>query len=220
VEGRSCRRCAAIATANLLPMTRRRTLEIGASAALVLVVLAVAGGVGAVWRQRQLATERLRHVMQFVPNPDPVEVRALLERGADPNARLDYGHTVLIAAAIRSDLALVRELLRRGADLHATDDEGGNVLHHVVTSSDLEMVKLFLDLGVDVNSLKTGGETALMLAVWGSDEKPEDIRTVRLLIAHGADVNARDSDGRTALTLARELENPVMARLLRQAGAR
>ncbi len=51
-------------------------------------------------------------------------VRALLDAGADPNARSLDGGTPLMNAAWFGDPESVEELLRRGADRSAADDEG------------------------------------------------------------------------------------------------
>jgi len=51
-------------------------------------------------------------------------LRALLERGADPNARQSGGFTALHTAADRGDVEMARLLLEYGADLAVEDDEG------------------------------------------------------------------------------------------------
>jgi uncharacterized protein len=49
---------------------------------------------------------------------------ALLDAGADPNARQSGGYTALHAAAANGDVALVRALLARGADPDGRTDDG------------------------------------------------------------------------------------------------
>lgn len=51
--------------------------------------------------------------------PHPETVRALLERGADPNRVNDRGQTPVAAAAFRSSAEAVQLLLDAGADPHA-----------------------------------------------------------------------------------------------------
>ncbi len=50
--------------------------------------------------------------------------RALLDHGADPNARQQKGFTALHAAALHGDEALVRLLLERGAEPALATDDG------------------------------------------------------------------------------------------------
>jgi uncharacterized protein len=50
--------------------------------------------------------------------------RALLDAGADPNARQSGGFTALHAAAANGNVSLVRALLSHGADLGARTDDG------------------------------------------------------------------------------------------------
>lgn len=55
-------------------------------------------------------------------------LRALLEHGADPNARQSGGFTVLHTAADRGDVEMARLLLEHGADSAVKDDEGRTLL--------------------------------------------------------------------------------------------
>jgi uncharacterized protein len=55
---------------------------------------------------------------------DVAIARALLEHGADPDARQARGFTALMAAAQQGNEALARLLLERGADPGATADDG------------------------------------------------------------------------------------------------
>lgn len=52
----------------------------------------------------------------------------LLDRGADPDARMAGGYTPLHAAAHRGHGDLVRLLLERGADPHARSDDGESAM--------------------------------------------------------------------------------------------
>lgn len=55
-------------------------------------------------------------------------LRALLEHGADPNARQSGGFAVLHTAADRGDVEMARLLLEHGADPDVKDDEGRTLL--------------------------------------------------------------------------------------------
>ncbi len=59
---------------------------------------------------------------------DVETVRALLDAGADVEARTEDGHTALMLAAAGSHEGIVRALLDAGADVNAKDYEGYTAL--------------------------------------------------------------------------------------------
>lgn len=67
---------------------------------------------------------RLRPLHSAVAARDVDSVRMLLERGAEPDARQQGGHTALMGAAHHGDEALVELLLQHGADPSLRSDEG------------------------------------------------------------------------------------------------
>jgi ankyrin repeat protein len=58
----------------------------------------------------------------------PEIVAALLDKGADANARDSAGTPALMLAAQKGHTALVKLILGGGADIHATDRDGNTVL--------------------------------------------------------------------------------------------
>lgn len=60
--------------------------------------------------------------------PKPAAVNALLELGADPNARDKGGYTPLIMAAIANGIPEARVLLQSGADINARSARGDSAL--------------------------------------------------------------------------------------------
>src|SRR5918998_4239626 len=52
---------------------------------------------------------------------DPAEVKAVLDRGADVNAKFRYGATALFKAAERGHTEVVKLLIERGADVKVQD---------------------------------------------------------------------------------------------------
>jgi len=134
------------------------------------------------------------------------EIRALLAKGAEVDAKGSWGQAALILAAGRGHLDIVQALLDRGADVNAKDASGKTALMHVSapillhTALDdphqrLDVVRAMLAKGADVNAKDNeGGMTVLMWALgsWAAE-------VVQELLAQGADVNARDNEGRTVL---------------------
>ncbi len=123
--------------------------------------------------------------------------RALIDKGADVNARRKDGATVLRAAAHAGRLDFVELLLARGANPDFQDDSGDSALMRAAYRGDATMAKALLAKGATPNLRTKWGSTALMNASqFGHAE------VVKLLLDSGADVNTKDNDGRTALDYA------------------
>jgi ankyrin len=151
-------------------------------------------------------------------------VKMLLDRGADPNAKLtkmlparavlDFpdgdmgeGATPFLRAAKSSDVPLMQLLIEKGADPKLTNKAGATALmvaagmgHHKSIrggEQPVEAIKLCLEKGVDINAATDKGETALHAAAGqGMDQ------VVQFLADHGAKLDAKDKKGRTALDVA------------------
>jgi ankyrin repeat protein len=87
-------------------------------------------------------------------------VKALLARGADPNARERAGQTALMWAAAEGHTAVIRTLIAAGADKNATLDSGFTPFFFAVRDGRLDAVREFLASGVDVNALMRRPENA------------------------------------------------------------
>jgi ankyrin repeat protein len=155
-------------------------------------------------------------------------VRALVDRGANVNARVGKGiprppvsatmlgtegATPFLMAADRADVPLMRELVKAGADpvlpnadkstpLMAAAGLGtANPLEEAGTEDEaLDAVKMLLDLGADINAVDNKGDTAMHGAAYGNFPT-----IVQLLADRGADVNIwkrPDTEGRTPLFIA------------------
>jgi len=155
-------------------------------------------------------------------------VRALVERGANVNARLDKGapkapyaatllkpegSTPFLMAADRADVPLMRELIKLSADPFLPNAEGttplmaaaglgtANPLEEAGTEAEaLEAVQLLLELGADLNAVDGNDDTAMHGAAYGNFPA-----IVELLADRGADINIwkrQDTAGRTPLFIA------------------
>ena len=172
--------------------------------------------------------------VSWAPNP-PTEqekvdsldlIRALLEAGADPNARVrrklwfsptshdrgwvDHaGATPFWRAAMSSDVEAMRVLVAGGADPNLTTEAGvtplmvaaglgwiGNFSQNA-PGSFLEAVKYCLELGNDVNAVDEKGFTALHGAASRGDNE-----MVRLLVDRGARVDIVNKEGNSVADMA------------------
>jgi ankyrin repeat protein len=114
---------------------------------------------------------------------DRISLRALLDLGADPNARNDAGATALMWAV--DDLEITQLLLERGADANVRSADGRTALVLAAgRAGSADIVKLLLDRGANL-----AGEPALVSA-----GDIGDAATIRLLIERGADTNTLPID--------------------------
>jgi len=155
-------------------------------------------------------------------------IRALVEKGANVNARLNKGAprppesatmlgtegaTPFLMAADRADVALMRELVKLGADPSLPNADGStplmaaaglgtaNPLEEAGTEAEaLEATKMLLDLGANINAVDKNGDTAMHGAAYGNFPA-----VVQLLADRGADPNVwkqPDKERRTPLFIA------------------
>jgi len=168
-------------------------------------------------------------------------VRALLDKGADVNARDWRRATALLYAAGHASHPVIEELLRRGADVNAADRFGETPLMIVAQNRDVHLVSLFLKHGAKVNARDKTGYSAiacvygnpqlvsillragakvdawtLTTATYGRDASPASIDA---LLNTGISVNARDANGQTALFGAAATNKVELVRYLLGRGA-
>lgn len=137
------------------------------------------------WTQRE---EDLRVALQ---HPDQAKIRALVDAGANLNARDVLGGTALhVAVNFRGDLEVIRLLLDRGANVNALNDDGYAPLllalrHGHYNHSDpgrlQAVVELLLSRGASVTLAGKDGMLPLRAAM-----DPVNIAVIRLLLKHGA----------------------------------
>lgn len=160
------------------------------------------------------------------PMPSIDLIKALLERGANPNTQLvkalpgrsgmdagdttlGAGTTPLMRAARAGDAAAMRALVAKGADPKLTTKEGDTALMFAAgvgyrdkntkgsESEALEALKFAVSLGMDVNQENGRGETALD----GAADRGADT-IVQYLVEQGAKLNASTKKGLTPLDYA------------------
>ena len=129
--------------------------------------------------------------------------RALIDKGAEVNARRGEGGTVLRDAAHAGRLDFVELLLAKGANPDLQDTRGDTALMRAAYRGDVGMARALLEKGANPNLWTKGGSTALMNA-----SQFGYVEVVKVLLDGGADVGAKDNDGRTALDYAKSGARP------------
>jgi len=159
---------------------------------------------------------------------DPLDlIKALLDKGADPNLRTDTvpvhglmqfdgswvnfdGQTPFIRAALSGDIAVMRLLLQHGADPHIATAQGSTALMaasginwipaqtYTRPEADyVEAVKLCLDRGAPVNATNSLG----LAAIHGAANRGW-VSVIQILADHGAQLDVKDVAGRTPMIFA------------------
>ena len=112
---------------------------------------------------------------EAVRKGDAAAVTALLDKGADVNAKFRYGTTVLFKAAERGNAEVTKLLLARGADVNVKDTfYRANAMSWALENGHLDVVRLLLEKGSE------GADDVLMTGVQESKEE-----VVKLALASG-----------------------------------
>jgi ankyrin repeat protein len=145
------------------------------------------------------------------------EVRRLLYRGADVNARGVRGAvegTPLHFAAWRGNAKIVELLLDSGAHINAKGKDGVTALHLTTYFAEAPTMQLLLDRGADINAKNNYGQTTLHEVAFGGNTAK-----AQLLLDRGADINAKTQTGLTALHRGAEKGRSAIVELLLDRGA-
>lgn len=163
-----------------------------------------------------ISPEYANPLFKAVDNENLVEVKNLIARGADVNAK-DENYddiTPLFLAVENGNLEIVQYLLDFGAKPNKRDEEKRTPLMRLDEDATPELVRILIKHGAKINLTDKEKNTALILAARSA--KAEVLQT---LIEHQADVNAQNEEGQTALMNAADAGNLEAVRTLILAGA-
>jgi ankyrin repeat protein len=156
----------------------------------------------------------------------PTLYTALIDAGANPNARDKHNNLVLHRAVAREAIAAAVVLKSAGADTNQKNDQGWSAAMLAERSDNPELRKVFgiadkqpaakisTDLSVASREARFKGWSALHIAAWRGD-----IGLAEKLISDGADVQNVDATGVSPLTRALQNGHGNMATLLLENGA-
>jgi uncharacterized protein len=144
----------------------------------------------------------------------PAEVKELLARSADPNAKNDGGVAALIPAT--DNLETARLLVEAGADVNARTEDGTSALMVAARRAGAAPVAAYLlEKGADIGAATADGITALHRAA-----ESGDLDMIKLLLERGANVNVQRKNGSVPLTSAVVFGHGAAVRYLLSKGAK
>ena len=125
-------------------------------------------------------------------------MKALINAGADVNAKDNDDETALMWAAESGHAEAVKILINTGANVNAKNNDGYTALMLAAINGNAETIKILLNAGADVNAKNNNGGTALILAAYRGHAE-----AITTLLNAGADVNAKTDGGTRAVDYAR-----------------
>jgi ankyrin repeat protein len=150
-----------------------------------------------------------------VRDGDRAAALALIQTGADVNARDNEGATALIWAAHNEDPDLAARLIAAGANVGLANDYGATAMSEAAATGNAAIIGQLLKAGADVESANREGQTALMAVA-----RTGKVEAAKLLLDKGAKVNAVEQWGQqSALMWAAAQSQPEMIALLISRGA-
>jgi ankyrin repeat protein len=146
--------------------------------------------------------------------------RALLKRGANPNALEIDRYDIVTIAAVANDLEMLKLALEAGASAkNITSRYDGTALIAAAHLGHAEAVRLLIAAKAPLNHVNNLGWTALMESIVLGNGGANHTATLKALVEAGADVNIADRQQVTPLQHARRRGYVEMARVLEAAGA-
>jgi outer membrane protein assembly factor BamB len=144
-----------------------------------------------------------------VRNGDTKAITALLEQGADVNAKNKIGVTALWIAAGKGKQNVVELLVGRGADVNARDGIWYQTpLSSAVAEGNAEIVKFLIRSGAqDIDEVvlvaAAGGKTAVIQAILDSSKAKQEVLNAALIAASAGNKEVRAALGKAGATALR-----------------
>ena len=170
---------------------------------------------------RPIAKRTMTALAEFSPTAswgcnEAEMVQLLIVKGADPNAKADFGETPLFWAAYRGHNKVVQLPIDKEADVDPEiENYNGETLLHAAAKGGIKVLaEQLIKKGSDLNAKNNKDKTPLFLAAeWNHKD------TAEILLAEGADVNAKDQMGRTPIYSAIYDHHIEMTKILIAKGA-
>lgn len=174
------------------PRLLHSTIFYGGSTDAVLLLLAE--GVDPRWDNGRSTG---LHAFSFNGNLDMLE--ALLDAGADVNAKDVHGRTPIFSALPLADPSIVRRMIAAGADMTIEDNSGLTALQRVAMFDYRSGENIVLTVAAGANPDKRDAQGRTPLHHAARRGSPENIRA---LVQSGGHIEALDIDGTTPLLTA------------------
>ena len=119
---------------------------------------------------------------------------ALVELGADIDAKNDYGDTPLHFAAWGDSVSVLEWLVELGVDIGARDDHGDTPLHFAAWADSVSALEWLVLGGADIDAKNNIDATPLHFAALA-----DSVSALEWLVLGGADIDAKNNIGATPL---------------------
>lgn len=132
-------------------------------------------------------------------------VRALVEAGANLEAKTVQGNSPLSMAALKGRVEISKYLLQRGAQVESADPRGATPLMLAARSGETDIVRALIAAGANVNArtlFSDGRQTPLHYACEDSNFGIVKLDIVKSLVEAGADASVQNGAEKTALEVA------------------
>ncbi len=192
-----------------------------------LHVAAATGDVGAIERgigagEKPDVTDRNGrtplHVAVFMHKGDVA--RALLRRGADPNALDAQRYDIITIAAVANDVEMLKLAIEGGCRAtNITSPYDGTALIAAAHLGHAEVVRLLIAAKAPLDHVNNLGWTALIESIVLGNGGKNHTDTLEALVRAGANVNIADRGGTSPLKLAKGRGYTKMVQILEAAGA-
>jgi len=147
--------------------------------------------------------------------------RALMKRGANPNALDAQRYDIVTIAAVADDVPMLQVALEGGASAkNVTSPYDGTALIAAAHLGHDQVVKVLIAAGAPLDHVNNLRWTAVIEAIVLGDGGKRHTETLRALVAAGANPNLADGRGTTPLALARGRGYGEMVKILENAGAK